>query len=127
MLTLLLTAVAFTLSSGPALAATLSFTGGFSADWNRAGNWTSSDGARHAVPTAVDDVRIPFGANPVLSAGVDGAARSVVLEPGASLSVSGRTLAVTGVVPSTFGGAVTLAAGAVLAVSGTHALPPAHR
>jgi len=117
LLTLLLTALAFTVVSGQALAATLSFTGGFSTDWNTAANWTDDSGL-HAVPTAADDARIPFGAKPVLSAGVDGAARSIVVEPGASLSLSGRTLAVAGGVPSTLGGAVSLAANATLELNG---------
>ena len=38
LLTLLLAAVAFTVTNGQALASTLSFTGGFSSDWNTAGN-----------------------------------------------------------------------------------------
>src|SRR4051812_13850369 len=107
--TLLLAALVLAGTTGSAWGATLSFTGAFSNDWNTAGNWTNTaNAALHAVPTAADDARIPLGAAPVLGAGANGAARSILLDPGASLSVSGRTLAVAGGAASTLGGPVTL-------------------
>jgi hypothetical protein len=117
--TLLLTVCVLAATSGSALGATLSFTGAFSSDWNLAANWTdTADDTLHAVPTATDDARIPLGAASVLAAGADGAVRSIAVEPGASLSVTGRTLAVGGDVPSTFGGAVSLTGAATLTLDG---------
>src|SRR4051812_34688364 len=95
----------------PARGDTLTFTGSFSRDWNTAANWTEIDDADlHAVPSAGDDVQIPFGTAPALSTGADGAAASIALDAGASLSVSGRALRVAGAAPSTLDGDVDLTA-----------------
>ena len=117
--TLLVTAVALVATTGSAAAATLSFTGTFSTDWNTAGNWTNTaNTSLHAVPTAADDARIPLGAAPVLTTGANGAARSVVLDAGASLSVSGHELSVAGGAPSTLQGAISLSGAATLRLGG---------
>src|SRR3954447_15801148 len=106
---LLLTGVLLATASASASASTLSFTGAFSSDWNTPGNWTdTANTTLHAVPTAADDARIPLGAAPALAAGADGAARSLVLDAGASLSVSGRQLTLAGGAPSTFAGSLAL-------------------
>lgn len=113
-----LTAVALALTPGSASGASLSFTGAFSRDWNTAANWTdTADPTVHAVPTAGDDVLVPFGAAPQLTAGGDGAGRSIALDPGASLTVSGRDLSVAGGAPSAFDGALALT-GATLRLAG---------
>src|SRR4051794_24395977 len=115
---LLLTGVLLSAASASASASTLSFTGGFSSDWNTAANWTNTTNTTlHAVPTAADDARIPLGAAPVLAGG-DGAARSLVLDAGASLSVSGRQLTLAGGAPSTFAGSLALSGTASLQLGG---------
>ncbi len=75
--------------SSPFTASTTSdtWTGCISTDWATPGNW--ADGS---VPTAVDNVTIPNVANdPVIMGGTAALARSVVVEPGALLTVDGTS------------------------------------
>lgn len=75
-------------------AATKTWTGAVSTDWNTAGNWSAS-----GVPGAADDVIIPTtpsgGRMPVITSGTI-SAKSVTIQAGASLTQSGGTLTISG-------------------------------
>jgi fibronectin-binding autotransporter adhesin len=107
--TLLLAGIVLAGTASTAWGASLSFTGEVSHDWNTAANWTDdADPAIHAVPGTGDDARIPSGAAAELNDGDPAVVRSVALEAGGSLSVTGRDLTVAGGAPSVLAG--TLAA-----------------
>lgn len=70
----------------------MGWTGATSTDWFTASSWTNG------VPTATQDALInpsPFGRQPVISSGA-AMARNVVINAGASLTISGGTLDVRG-------------------------------
>src|SRR3954469_16478249 len=92
-------------TASTAWGASLSFTGEVSHDWNTAANWTDdADPAIHAAPGAGDDVRVPAGAAAELNDGDAAIVRSLALEAGGSLSVTGRDLTVAGGAPSVLAG-----------------------
>lgn len=64
------------------------WTGTTSTDWNHISNWTC------AIPDLTIDAIIPSGLSryPVLSSGAGGAARNLIIETGASLTVVSNTL-----------------------------------
>jgi hypothetical protein len=111
-----LAAVALTgVLAGPTQAATRTFTGQVSSDWNTARNWSPA-----VVPTSSDDVVISVGRDPILE-GAGSSVRSVVLSRGAGLRVSGGvtlSMALTGASGSSFAGNVRVRGGATLVLGG---------
>jgi hypothetical protein len=70
----------------------ITWTGDVNTDWNVAGNWSYD-----LLPELAKDVLIPDVPNkPVLSAGGNGTVKSMTIDPGSSLSVTGNTLQIAG-------------------------------
>lgn len=69
-----------------------SWTGSVSTDWNDPGNWTCTH-----IPKETNSVQISNVANqPVLSSGMAGSVKDLVIESGASLIIDGNTLQISG-------------------------------
>lgn len=78
---------------------------GYSSDWNDLSNWTMDEGPYYSitavsrVPRSIDDIRIPSspagGSFPAIGTGIRNV-RNVVIESGATLTMSGGTLNVRG-------------------------------
>ena len=70
----------------------MTWTGAVNSDWNIPGNWSCG-----FVPDANTAVQIPNVPNkPLLTTGSTGSANNIVIDPGASLTVTGNTIQISG-------------------------------
>lgn len=94
---------------GPYIVATArTWTGVGSTNFNNAGNWTPT-----GTPTALDSLTIPgavpSGRYPLVSTATgNGKAQSIVIQSGGSLTVTGSTLTVSGIITNQAGGTLTV-------------------
>lgn len=87
-------------------------------DWGTSSNWSPS-----GTPTSVDDVTVPTGATfyPDISTG-SANAKTVTINAGGSLTVSGGTLTLAAGNDFTNNGTLTISSGASLTISGSNSL-----
>ncbi len=90
------------------------WTGALGTDWSVSGNWSCG-----IVPVEDASIAIPVTANnPVISTGESGSVNDLVIEPGASLLVSGGTLEIRGAVS---GGGIIDATDGIIEMTGSSA------
>ena len=77
-----------------AISSDLTWTGSIDSDWNTTGNWSCG-----YIPIASTDVTIPDVPNkPVLSAGAVGTVNNLIVNAGSSLTITGNTIKVSGII-----------------------------
>jgi|GEM_PF-819741 len=76
------------------ISSSLQWTGDINENWNNAGNW-----ACFSIPDLTTDVQIPDVTNqPILSSGAVGSVKNIIIDNGASLTVTGNTIQIAGTI-----------------------------
>ncbi|MCX6226455.1 MAG: T9SS type A sorting domain-containing protein [Bacteroidia bacterium] len=97
----------FTTTTEVSIIGDLIWTGSVSSDWNVSGNWFCG-----VIPDLTTNVHIPkVTNNPILSGGLAGAAKNIVIDNESSLTVEGNTIQISGAITNS--GIFTATAGTI--------------